>query len=145
MATASIEIRDPLHVFVKLVGDEKPIIDSRPFQRLRHIHQLALSGMVYPGASHKRFEHSLGVMELAVDVERRLAADRLDRAQHLVQETRVGAADGDDNAEVRGAGRLSSPGGAEHVLQRQERVALGRRVEVDGLRAETAILRTATG
>lgn len=41
------------------------MIDSRPFQRLRDIHQLALSYLVYPGASHKRFEHSLGVMEVA--------------------------------------------------------------------------------
>lgn len=41
------------------------MIDSRPFQRLRDVHQLALSYLVYPGASHKRFEHSLGVMDVA--------------------------------------------------------------------------------
>ena len=41
------------------------VLNSRPFQRLRHIHQLALTYLVYPGATHKRFEHSLGVMELA--------------------------------------------------------------------------------
>ena len=59
------EIRDPIHVFVHFDDDERALIDSRPFQRLRHIHQLALSYLVYPSASHKRFEHSLGVMELA--------------------------------------------------------------------------------
>ena len=59
------EIRDPIHVFVRLDGDERKVLDSRPFQRLRHVHQLALTYLVYPGATHKRFEHSLGVMELA--------------------------------------------------------------------------------
>ena len=59
------EIRDPIHVFVRLDGDERRVLDSGPVQRLRHIHQLAMSYLVYPGATHKRFEHSLGVMELA--------------------------------------------------------------------------------
>lgn len=59
------EIRDPIHVFVHLDSDERRVLDSRPFQRLRNIHQLALSYLVYPGATHKRFEHSIGVMELA--------------------------------------------------------------------------------
>ena len=59
------EIRDPLHVFIKLNNDERRVLDSRPFQRLRDIHQLAMTYLVYPGATHKRFEHSLGVMELA--------------------------------------------------------------------------------
>ena len=44
---------------------EREVLNSRPFQRLRHIHQLAMTYLVYPGATHKRFEHSLGVMELA--------------------------------------------------------------------------------
>ncbi len=59
------EIRDPIHVFVRMDTDERKVLNSRAFQRLRHIHQLALSYLVYPGASHKRFEHSLGVMELS--------------------------------------------------------------------------------
>ncbi|WP_133512726.1 HD domain-containing protein [Candidatus Thiosymbion oneisti] len=59
------EIRDPIHVFVRLSNDERKVLDSRPFQRLRHIHQLGLTYLVYPGATHRRFEHSLGVMELA--------------------------------------------------------------------------------
>ena len=65
VAKNSHEIRDPIHVFVKLDNDERAILNSRPFQRLRHIHQLALTYLVYPSATHKRFEHSLGVMELA--------------------------------------------------------------------------------
>jgi HD superfamily phosphohydrolase len=59
------EVRDPVHVFIEFDQAERAVIDSRPFQRLRDIHQLALSYLVYPGASHKRFEHSLGVMEVA--------------------------------------------------------------------------------
>jgi uncharacterized protein len=61
----SHEFRDPIHTFISVRTDERKVIDSRPFQRLRHIHQLALSYLVYPGATHKRFEHSLGVMEIA--------------------------------------------------------------------------------
>jgi HD superfamily phosphohydrolase len=59
------EIRDALHDFVPFDDDERMVVDSPPFQRLRHIHQLALTYKVYPGATHKRFEHSLGVMHLA--------------------------------------------------------------------------------
>ena len=59
------EIRDPIHIFVRLDDDERRVLDSGPVQRLRHIHQLAMSYLLYPGATHKRFEHSLGVMELA--------------------------------------------------------------------------------
>jgi len=59
------EIRDPVHVFIRLDTDEREVLDSRPFQRLRYIHQLAMTYLVYPGATHRRFEHSLGVMELA--------------------------------------------------------------------------------
>jgi HD superfamily phosphohydrolase len=59
------EIRDPIHVFVRMDNYERRVLNSRFFQRLRHIHQLALTYLIYPGATHKRFEHSLGVMELA--------------------------------------------------------------------------------
>lgn len=59
------EIRDPIHTFIRLDSAERAVVDSAPFQRLRHIHQLALTYLVYPGATHRRFEHSLGVMELA--------------------------------------------------------------------------------
>lgn len=62
------EIRDPIHTFIRVDTQERAVIDSRPFQRLRHIHQLALTSFVYPGATHCRFEHSLGVMELATRV-----------------------------------------------------------------------------
>jgi HD superfamily phosphohydrolase len=59
------KIRDPIHGFIHYSGDEQEIIDSSHFQRLRGIKQLALTCLVYPGAMHTRFEHSLGVMEMA--------------------------------------------------------------------------------
>src|SRR4029077_8306048 len=63
-----IEIRDPLHVFIRLSPDEGAVLNSRPFQRLRHIHQLSMTYLVYPGATHRRFEHSLGVLELVTRI-----------------------------------------------------------------------------
>ena len=59
------EIRDAVHGFVLVERDEWPLLDSPILQRLRDIHQMAMTYLVYPGATHKRFEHSLGVMELA--------------------------------------------------------------------------------
>ena len=59
------EIRDPIHTFVRMDDDERKVLNSRSFQRLRHIHQLGMTYLVYPGATHRRFEHSLGVMDLA--------------------------------------------------------------------------------
>ena len=61
-------IRCPVHGFVKYSRNERAIIDHRVFQRLRHVRQLAMEYLVYPGAVHTRFEHSLGVMELASQV-----------------------------------------------------------------------------
>ena len=77
------EIRDPIHNFIHVDGDEMMLINSRPFQRLRHIHQLAMSYLVYPGATHKRFEHSLGVMELAGK-----AFDAISQDDHLDESAR---------------------------------------------------------
>jgi uncharacterized protein len=65
MAKPLHEIRDPIHGFIRVETPERSILDSRPIQRLRYIHQLAMTYLVYPGATHRRFEHSLGVLELA--------------------------------------------------------------------------------
>ena len=59
------EIRDPIYGFIELDSWERDIINHPAFQRLRRIKQLAWTDMVYPGAVHTRFEHSLGVMHLA--------------------------------------------------------------------------------
>src|SRR5260221_9187654 len=65
MAKLFHEIRDPIHVFIHLDSYERRVVDSAAFQRLRHITQLALTYLIYPGATHKRFEQCVGVMELA--------------------------------------------------------------------------------
>jgi len=62
------EIRDPIYAFVHMDSGERQVLNSTPVQRLRHIHQLALTSLVYPGATHRRFEHSLSVMELATRI-----------------------------------------------------------------------------
>jgi uncharacterized protein len=59
------EITDPIHKNIKFTQVEKEIIDTHIFQRLRRIRQLAGAHLVYPGALHSRFEHSLGSMFLA--------------------------------------------------------------------------------
>lgn len=58
-------INDPVHGFIT-VPDELiyDLIQHPWFQRLRRIHQLGLSHLVYPGALHTRFNHALGAMHL---------------------------------------------------------------------------------
>ena len=59
------EMRDPIHGFIKLSKKERDLIDTKVFQRLRRIRQLAMTFLVYPGAVHTRFDHSIGVMHIA--------------------------------------------------------------------------------
>ncbi|MDR3191299.1 MAG: HD domain-containing protein [Lactobacillaceae bacterium] len=58
--------RDPVHNFIR-VQDQTilDLIGTREFQRLRRIKQLGVAGMVFHGAEHSRFSHSLGVYEIA--------------------------------------------------------------------------------
>ena len=60
-----LSIRDPVHGFIRADALEAALIASRPFQRLRFIHQLGFTFLVYPGAEHSRFSHALGAMHLA--------------------------------------------------------------------------------
>jgi len=57
-------IRDPLWNTIHLDATAVRIVDTPEFQRLRYIRQLGLAHLVYPGATHTRFDHALGVYHL---------------------------------------------------------------------------------
>src|SRR5689334_25346123 len=58
-------IRDPLWNNIRLDPLSFELIDTPAFQRLRYVRQLGLAFLVYPGATHTRFEHALGTYHLA--------------------------------------------------------------------------------
>ncbi|WP_425399789.1 HD domain-containing protein [Aeoliella sp.] len=60
---------------VPLTPRVRRLIDTPAFRRLSDVSQLGLVRMVYPGAGHSRFEHSLGVYRVALDFLERLASD----------------------------------------------------------------------
>jgi HD superfamily phosphohydrolase len=64
--------RDPIHGYIEVDQEFLPIIDSPFFQRLRRIKQLAFTDLIYHGAEHSRFGHSLGAFDLATEIAERL-------------------------------------------------------------------------
>ena len=57
------QVRDPLYGYVDYIKElEGAVMDSWVLQRLRYIFQLQAAHFVYPGATHTRFSHALGVM-----------------------------------------------------------------------------------
>jgi HD superfamily phosphohydrolase len=65
------KIFDEIHGYIMLNDLETKIIDSPIFQRLRRIKQTSLAYLVYPGATHTRFSHSLGTFYLATKIGER--------------------------------------------------------------------------
>jgi len=65
-------IRDPLWNTIRLDPTAVRIVDTPEFQRLRYIRQLGLAHLVYPGATHTRFDHALGVYHLTITALRHL-------------------------------------------------------------------------
>lgn len=63
-----MEIRDPVHGSIELSDAETQVIDSPEYQRLRQIKQLGFSEFSFPGATHNRYLHSIGVTHLAGQV-----------------------------------------------------------------------------
>lgn len=58
-------IRDPLWNNIRVDSVAMRLVDTPVFQRLRYVRQLGLAHLVYPGATHSRFEHALGAYHLA--------------------------------------------------------------------------------
>jgi len=58
-------VRDPIYGYIRVRDIEREILDTKWMQRLRRISQLSTTSLVYPGATHTRFSHSLGVMHIA--------------------------------------------------------------------------------
>ncbi len=68
-------IQDSVHGIIPIPPWVVEIIDTPQFQRLRRIKQLGFANLVYPGANHTRFEHSLGTYFIASRLVQRLEAD----------------------------------------------------------------------
>ncbi len=58
-------VHDPIHGSIVIDGPFLDIMGRHEVQRLHSIKQLGLGNMVFPGANHTRFEHSIGVYHLA--------------------------------------------------------------------------------
>ena len=65
-------IRDPIWGYIHVPDEMVSLVDAQEFQRLRDISQLGHVFLVYPGARHSRFEHSLGVFHIAGQFLRQL-------------------------------------------------------------------------
>ena len=110
-----LQIVDPIHDFITLYRHELGIVDSPVFQRLRRIRQLAGAHLVYPGAQHSRFEHSLGTMHIA------------SQASNVLKEK--GYLDSNDYENIRIAALLHDIGHGpfshlfEEVLQKKKKIS----------------------
>lgn len=81
-------INDPVYGFITIPGETAfRIIEHPYFQRLRRIKQLGLTHLVYPGAHHTRFQHSLGAMHLMTE-----ALESLRTKGYEISETEIESA-----------------------------------------------------
>ncbi len=86
-------IRDPVHGDVYLTHEEVALLDTREMQRLRGVKQLGAAHLVFPGAVHTRFDHSIGVLHCAARM-----IDAINVSAHL--EPRACLAVGEEEARV---------------------------------------------
>jgi HD superfamily phosphohydrolase len=92
-------VRDPVHGDIHLTAEELAILDTPEMQRLRGVRQLGTAYLVYPGAQHTRFEHSLGTMHLAQRM-----VDAINRNRALAPRELIGVAE--DEARILRAAAL---------------------------------------
>ena len=79
-------IKDSIHQDIELTDFDLALIDTPPLQRLRRIRQMGFAHLVYPCATHSRFEHSLGTMHLASAL-----SAHLNFTQKTAQELKIAA------------------------------------------------------
>jgi HD superfamily phosphohydrolase len=79
-------VRDPLNGDVRIRDEERPVLDAAPVQRLRYVGQIGYAQVVWPGATHTRFVHSVGVLETATRI-----AEAVDLPDHEVTNVRLAA------------------------------------------------------
>ena len=63
-----MHIRDPIHGAIEINADERALVDSPQYQRLRNVKQLGFADLAFPGATHTRYAHGLGAMFVATRV-----------------------------------------------------------------------------
>lgn len=81
-------LRDPVHGDIYLTDEEIAVMDTAEFQRLRGVRQLGAAYLVYPGALHTRFEHSIGTVHVT-----QAMLDAIQRSHELDPRSSLGVSD----------------------------------------------------
>src|SRR5882757_7319890 len=63
-----MHIRDPIHGAIEITPEERALVDSPQYQRLRNVKQLGFADLAFPGATHTRYAPGLGPMAMATKV-----------------------------------------------------------------------------
>ena len=79
MSNSTKFIRDSIHGNLPLDPFEIEVLDYPQLQRLRRVKQLGFISLIYPGANHSRFEHSIGTMHLASKLADQLELSKEDK------------------------------------------------------------------
>ncbi len=71
-----MQVRDPIYGDIEFDKTELSLLDQPEMQRLRYIRQTGFAHLVYLGANHTRFEHSIGTMEATKELSKSIGKDR---------------------------------------------------------------------